>query len=245
MASRPSLAWILLLTAALSGASWNAAAQDAAEARVLFIGNSLTSWNDLPLIVEAMAKSRNIALSTESVTYPDVSLEDHWNRGAVKTIRRGGWKYVVLQQGPSSLLESRNNLREWAKRFATEIRGAGAVPAFYMVWPDRSRRSFFPQVREAYRLASEDNGGLFLPAGEGWLTAWQREPGLDLYGPDNFHPSPLGSYAAAAVIFAGLTGQSPEGLPARLKLRSGSDFKVDERKAAVVLEAARDLAQGR
>ncbi len=40
-----------------------------------------------------------------------------------------------------------------------------------MVWPNRSRRAFFPQVRESYRLASEDSQGVFLPAGDAWLAA--------------------------------------------------------------------------
>jgi len=114
-----------------------------------------------------------------------------------------------------------------------------------MVWPNRSRRAFFPQVRESYRLASEDSQGVFLPAGDAWLAAWAHEEGLDLYGPENFHPSRLGSYAAPAVIFSSLTGQSPEGLPARMKLRNNADYKVDERKGALVLKAAAEVASRR
>ncbi len=216
------------------GSSAEAAPPD----RVLFIGNSLTYWNDLPLLVEAMAAHQGVALVCESVTRADASLEDHWGSKVRDVIRKGGFKYVVLQQGPSSMPDSRANLREWTKRFAEEIRGAGATPALYMVWPDRSRRAFFPQVIESYRLASEDARGLLLPAGEAWLAAWQLDSGLDLYSPDNLHPSRLGTYAAAATILGGLTGVSPIGLPHRLKLRNGDDYKVDEKKAALVLRAA-------
>lgn len=205
--------------------------------RVLFIGNSLTYWNELPWLVEAMAAAKGLLLSSEVVTRADASLEDHWNPSIRERIRGGGFKYVVLQQGPSSLPESRRNLREWTQRFAEEIRAAGAIPALYMVWPDRSRRAFFPQVIESYRLANADVKGVLLPAGEAWLASWELEPGLDLYGPDNFHPSRLGTYAAAATILSGLTGASPIGLPHRLKLRSGDDYRVDEKKAAVVLKA--------
>jgi hypothetical protein len=106
-----------------------------------------------------------------------------------------------------------------------------------MVWPDRSRRAFFPQVIESYRLANDDVKGVLLPAGEAWLAAWQLDPGLDFYSPDNLHPSRLGSYAAAATIMSRLTGASPLGLPHRLKLRNGDNYKVDEKKAALVLKA--------
>ena len=205
--------------------------------RVLFIGNSLTYWNDLPLLVDAMAAAKGLSLSSEAVTRADASLEDHWGDATRGTIRKGGFKWVVLQQGPSSLAESRANLREWTRRFAEEIRAAGATPALYMVWPDRSRRGFFPQVIESYRLANEDAKGVLLPVGEAWLASWQLDSGLGLYSPDNLHPSRLGTYAAAATILSGLTGVSPIGLPHRLKLRNGDDYKVDEKKAALVLRA--------
>ena len=209
--------------------------------RVLFIGNSLTAGNDLPLVVEAMAREKGLSLVSEAVTYPNLSLEDHWERDTQAVIRRGGFKYVVLQQGPSSLPESRENLREWTKRFGEEIRQAGAIPALYMVWPDRSRLAFFSEVKESYRRAAEDVKGVLLPAGEAWLAAWRRDPKLKLYAADNFHPSRLGTYAAAAAILSGLTGVSPQGLPARLQLRNGYDYRVDDREARIVLEAVAEV----
>jgi len=60
-----------------------------------------------------------------------------------------------------------------------------------------------------------------LPAGEAWRAAWRRDSTLALYGPDAFHPSILGTYVAALVIYGGLTGRSPLGLPARLQPLSG------------------------
>ena len=215
------------------------------ETRVLFIGNSLTYWNNLPLLVEAMAQAKSIPLRCEMVAYADASLEDHWSLKTQEKLSGGGFKYVVLQQGPSSLIESRQNLRLWAKRFGEEVRAAGGTPALLMVWPDRSRRAFFPHVHDSYQLASEDVNGIFLPAGEAWQAAWKRDAGLGLYGPDGFHPSTLGTYAAAAAVFASLTNSSPLGLPARLKLRNGDAYKVDERKTAMILEAVEEVTAPR
>ena len=227
---------ILALTLSLVTATTGAAAD-----RILFIGNSLTAWNDLPLVVEAMAKEKGVFLSCEVATHPDFSLEDHWNRDTQSVIRRGGFKYVVLQQGPSSLPASRENLREWTKRFGEEIRRSGATPALYMVWPDRSRLAFFPEVKESYRLAAEDVKGELLPAGEAWVAAWRRDAKLALYGADGFHPSRLGTYAAAAAILSGLFAVSPQGLKARLQLRNGVEYRVDEREARIVLEAVAEV----
>ena len=206
--------------------------------RVLFVGNSLTEGNDLPLPVEALAAAGGRPLVCEKVTYGGVALEDHWNLRTQDRIAAGGWRYVVLQQGPSSLPESRVNLREWTARFDTVIRRAGGTTALYMVWPERSRRAAFPQVSDSYRLAAQDVGGILLPAGDAWIAAWGRDPSLPLYGTDGFHPTLTGSYLAALTIYAGLTGGSPVGLPARLRLQNGVTVDVETRHLASLQAAA-------
>jgi hypothetical protein len=163
-------------------------------------------------------------------------LEDHWTRGTRDLIRGGGFSYVVLQQGPSSLAASRGNLREWTQRFAAEIRASGARPALYMVWPDRSRLAYFAQVQESYRLANDDVEGLLLPAGEAWLAAWKVDPKLELYG-DGF-PSlgdlRRGGYDSLASRKLTFAFRDP-------RLRNGEEYKVDERKAALVLRVVAEL----
>jgi hypothetical protein len=206
--------------------------------RVLFVGNSLTEGNDLPLIVEALARAGGRALAVDAVTYGGVALEDHWSLGTQNRIAAGGFRFVVLQQGPSALPESRANLREWTRRFDTVIRQAGGRTALYMVWPESYRPQAFPEVSASYRLASEDVEGILLPAGDAWVAAWREEPGLRLYGPDGFHPTLLGSYLAALAIYGGLSGASPLGLPSRLQLRNGRTLEVTAREATIAQAAA-------
>jgi len=209
--------------------------------RVLFIGNSLTEANDLPLLVEALATAGGRPLSTDAVVYGGVSLEDHWGLGTQNRIAAGGWRFVVLQQGPSALPASQSNLREWTARFDTVIRRAGATTALYMVWPESYRQEAFPQVAESYRRAAQDVNGLLLPVGEAWLAAWRRDPSLRLYGPDGFHPTLAGSYLAALTIYHGLTGGPTVGLPGRLRLRNGRTVEVDSREAALMQAAAEEV----
>ena len=119
----------------------------------------------------------------------------------------------MLQQGPSSLPESRVLLRDYAKRFAGEAKNAGARTALYMVWPAKARERDFDAVSESYALAAEDADGVLLPAGDAWRDAWRHDPSLELYAEDGFHPSRLGSYLAALTIWRGLSGQPVIGLP--------------------------------
>jgi len=182
--------------------------------RFLFIGNSLTRANNLPAMVEALARAQGHTVETFALAVNNFSLEDHWNQGQAQgAISKGGWTFVVLQQGPSSLPESRVLLRDYAKRFAGEAKNAGAGTALYMVWPAKGRERDFDAVSESYALAAKDADGVLLPAGDAWRDAWRHEASLEFYAEDGFHPSRLGSYLAALTIWRGLSGQSVIGLP--------------------------------
>jgi hypothetical protein len=182
--------------------------------RILFIGNSLTATNDLPAVLEAFARAQGVTIETRTVAFSDHSLEDHWNRReARRAIAEGTWDYVVLQQGPSAMPESRRLLRDYTARFAGEISRAGARSALFMVWPASGRIDDLPAVIESYRLAAHDVSALLLPVGDSWRRLWERDRTARLYGPDGFHPGALGTYLAALVMFQQFTGRSVVGLP--------------------------------
>jgi hypothetical protein len=206
---------------------------------VLFVGNSLTYSNALPEMVRALALAAGDTLRVGVAAYPDWGLEEHWTGGAARSaIRSGDWDVAVLQQGPSSLPESRALLIDYARRFAGEIRAAGAAPALYAVWPSLARSGDFDRASESYRLAADEVDGILLPAGEAWRAAWRENPDLPLYAPDGLHPSVLGTYAAALVIYARLLDRSPMGAPSTLTLRTGAVVQVDPAVAAILQRAA-------
>lgn len=202
---------VLLAALCLSAADLPAQQE---ELRVLFIGNSLTASHDVPRLVEQLTGRGGPRIRSTAITRGGFSLDDHWDAGdAVRAITRGGWAFVVLQQGPSALPESRVQLRAATKKFDAVIRNAGARTALYMVWPSEARAGDFDAVRESYALAAADVGGVFIPAGEAWRAAWRREPRIALYGADRFHPTAKGSLLAALVIAQVLTGRDVVAAP--------------------------------
>jgi len=215
---------------------------------VLFVGNSLTYVNDLPGIVQALADSAGgPALAVETVAFPDYALIDHWNEGVAAgrargDIAKGGWKFVVLQQGPSSVDVNRDTLRLATKLFAQDMAKVGATPALLSAWPTIDRRQDFPRAIESYTLAASDVNGVLLPVAAAWLAAWKRDSTLALYS-DGLHPSVAGSYLSALAVYAALQHHSPVGLPSRLRLRSGATLFVDP-KIATLLQAAAAEATG-
>jgi hypothetical protein len=204
------------------------AAHSQEKLRVLFIGNSLTYSNDIPAIIASIAEStKQKRLDYKTIARPDFSLEDHWNQGdARKEISKGQWDFVVLQQGPSALPESRLLLREYVRKFSDEIERVRARPAIYMVWPAVSRKQDFDRVVESHELAASDVGALLLPVGAAWREALRKSTQLPLYSADNFHSSRLGSYLAAWVIFKCLYGNPTVSLPERVRFGSKSSMTI-------------------
>ncbi len=214
MLTRALLAITLCCGIACSGASSTAPRFATGGIRVLFIGNSLTYYNDLGGMMVAVAVSagdRDIRSAT--VAFPDYALEDHIAEGtALRSLRQSGWEFVVMQQGPSSLPENQLLLANGAKAFDASIRAAGATPVLFMVWPQSNRMQDFPAVRTSYRNAASAVRGIFAPAGDAWTSAWELDPSINLYL-DGLHANPAGTYLAAIVILHQLRGTDPTSLP--------------------------------
>jgi len=229
-----------LLFACAFGCTDPAAPLPAGGRRVLFVGNSLTYVNDLPRTIADMARSvSETTFVHRSVAKPDYALEDHWNDGIAAAIAKDGWQLVVMQQGPSSLPQNQEFLRIWTVQLDVAIKAAGARSALYMVWPAQANFSNFDGVRTSYRNAAIEVGGMFIPAGEAWRTAWAADSTLALYGSDGLHPSPLGTYVLALVHFEMIYGRPATDLPDVGRV-NGQPLNVPEATLALLQQAAHE-----
>jgi hypothetical protein len=224
-ASAALLAAVLLTSPACGGAD----GVGERPLRVLFVGNSLTATNDLPQAFRALAEAGRRPIETQMVAPGGVSLEEHWrSTGARQALDEGRWDVVVLQQGPSTLPGSRAHLRTWTRRWADEARAHGARPALLGAWPEAARREALQGAIDSHAEAASASDATLLPVAAAWRAALRRDPAFELYGPDGFHPSQLGTRLAALVVYAGLTGADPARLP----------LEVDDTVAPVLRAAA-------
>jgi protocatechuate 3,4-dioxygenase beta subunit len=212
--------------------------------RVLFLGNSLTAGNDLPAMVQAMARAGGVTLVYESRTPGGASLEDHWQDGKALGVLAGShWDYLVLQQGPSSRPESQAHLRRWAVRWADEARKQGTTPALYMVWPFQGQANGFTLVSGSYRRAAHTSRSRLLAAGDAWEMALRDQPAVSLFQKDKLHPTRAGTYLAALVITQGLTAVRPSNVPSKLMLADGQILQIPEEQAKVLRRSAENAAE--
>lgn len=182
---------------------------------VLFIGNSLTYMNDLPAMVEQVARAAGDSVRVGMVAGANMAVIDHVNGAgsALATIDQGGWSFVVLQQGPTPAGICRDTLVLAAMRVAPRIRAAGGRPVLFAPWVRRG----FPQslgfATESATQAARAVGGVVAPVGAAWAEALEADPTLQLYAPDGYHPAPAGTLLAALTIHERLRGGDVRDIP--------------------------------
>jgi len=195
--------------------------------RVLFLGNSYTANNRMPLMLGglALASRPPQKITVTSVTPGGQSLRGHW--GAIQRVKppakspiaSGRWDYVVLQDQSMMPLVRPGETIKYAGLLAEAAREAGATPVMYLTWARRNRPQTQTGLTRTYRRAAVEARALLAPVGLAWAAALEAEATLVLHRGDNSHPTVEGSYLAACVFYATLTGRNPVGLPGRLRAR--------------------------
>lgn len=189
--------------------------------RVLFIGNSYTYFNDLPGLLTCLASADGLEIAAESVAEGGMTLLGHLRSGGVvPRIRSGGWDVVVLQEQSSRPIDAPGLMCAAARVLAEEVARAGARTALFLTWTRRDRPDDQVALNSAYYRCARMVGATVVPVGPSWQQVLVERPSAELYAEDGSHPAPMGTYLAACVFYATLTGSSPEGTAVRT-VRSG------------------------
>ena len=87
--------------------------------KILFVGNSLTYYNNLPQMVTDYAWQYNIEINSDIIAKPNYAIIDHLAEGEVhELIKTGNYDYVIIQQGPSSQEDGKRMLIEGGKNYS-------------------------------------------------------------------------------------------------------------------------------
>jgi hypothetical protein len=187
-----------------------------APVKILFIGNSLTYWNEgLDVHMKRLADSSNLALNIETglVVRTSAPLENLWkNTNAREAINERDYDVVVLQEDiPLTDVET---FHEYARKFDAEIKEAGAQTVLFMAWPHKGgyETGVSEQISQAHLDIATELGASVAPVSVAWQRVMEERPDLALYNTDDVHPSLYGTYLAVNVVYATVFGESPVGL---------------------------------
>lgn len=168
---------------------------------ILFIGNSHTFFNDMPLMVKKLAEKDGFDCRVTMLAHGGWFLAQHADQPDVRfDILYGGYDYVVLQEhahpfGPAE------KLHDAAVRLNAMIRQAGSTPVIYECWSMKKEPEVQALMNEVHRSVAEEIDALLAPVGENWWDYKESHPELELYWQDGAHASPDGSRFAAGQIW--------------------------------------------
>lgn len=202
---------------------------------VLFIGNSYTSVNNLPLLVKNLSTSAGKTLNIDSNMPGGYIMSSHLNDvTTLSKISQGNWDYVILQEQSQiptiefirdndmypamtdlkSVVEQYNPCAKiitymtWGRRFGgqqCDPSGTYCSPVF------ANFNHMQDSLTSAYLEISELLNIQCAPVGVTWQNIL-NDTTLVLHSGDNSHPNIDGSYVAALSIFSSIWKQGTSGL---------------------------------
>jgi hypothetical protein len=195
---------------------------------VLFIGNSFTFMNEMPLMFKEIAKSKGKTVHVERVTEGGKSMDWHSKQEKTyTTIRSRKWDYVILQELSNTPAQPDTKTETISLPFFRQLSDSIRKNAectkimLYMTWGYKNGNSQWAEINtyeamqaritSTYLRFSDLLSAQISPVGAVWSQVRSNYPALELYDPDSFHPSPLGSYLSAATFYASIFGDSPYG----------------------------------
>lgn len=222
--------------------------------RVLFIGNSYTFTNKMPLLMQQAAASRGVKVAIEQNAHGGWTLDKHWNDEVSKAvIRKGKWNYIVLQEYSEGAALPTESFRkrilpnmEKFQQLCKEYNPQSTI-ILYMTWGrkngDKKNCFKYPAVcnyfamdeliRKRY-LSMAENKAEISPVGPVWNFLRKYHSDIELYRPDGSHPSLAGSYASALSFYTIICRRNPSHV-------SFKPPKLDSREATIIKRAVRKV----
>ena len=190
--------------------------------RILFIGNSFTYFNNMPFILQQLAAAAGTEVYTRMVAYGGARLSEYLEpefRGhadAEAALAAADWDAVVLQEQSFTPYKDPAAFTASVQKWTEKIHGACThVRIFlYQTWSYRENSAvlqetitdtgytgFYEGLKAGYEAAASATGAAVVPVGTAFYRISRELPDVDLFAPDDYHPSPQGSLAAAMTFY--------------------------------------------
>ncbi|HLO97359.1 MAG TPA: hypothetical protein VK171_02085 [Fimbriimonas sp.] len=180
---------------------------------ILFVGNSHTQANDLPLMVKKM-------FGTTPLTYKVVGgsfLNDiAKGGGATRELKAGKYDAVVLQGAMLSSSHKYKYSQAGAIELANLAKSLGTKPFLFAEWSRRGWKET-EYILGIYGEISKETGATIIPVCKSFDRHLAQHPNAAMWAPDGNHASEQGSYLAALTIYRKLGGrEAPAWKPQKL-----------------------------
>ena len=202
--------------------------------RVLFLGNSYTYANNMPQLLADIANSTGKTLIFDIHAPGGYYIAQHLtNTTSLAKIASGNWDHVVLQDQSMALAYPSTylNFIPYSVKIDSVIKAhnACAQTVFYSTWGRKNgdayvctppecpvdtviTRTYYEMdstITSHYKIFADSVKASMTPVGAAWRYIRQNYPSIELFEPDESHPSLAGSYAAACSFYTTIFRSDP------------------------------------
>jgi hypothetical protein len=201
--------------------------------KILFIGNSFMAVNDLPSLFSQLAQGSGKQVVVASRMPGGCSVGDTiqgtfarmYSPEVYALIKSNEWDYLFLQDRQSRFALSRGVFPGDSKVIEGHIKIRDSLlyfhPCAHMLWfagfglkngmPPYSTTGagMIDSIYQNYKYLEDSAGQVIVPIGPAYLRIIAGYPSIDLWGPDEEHPSLQGSLMIASVLYATVFKSSP------------------------------------
>ena len=201
--------------------------------KILFVGNSYVYTNNLPGVLYNLALSNGDTIIYDSSAPGGYTLAQHTTNGTtLSKINAQNWDYVILQEQSQMPSFPPSQVQSDTYPYAAQLNDlilandSCTETVFFMTWGrkygDASNCAFYPplctfegmqaRLRQSYLEMADNNEAIVAPVGQAFKYSRMADSTINLYTPDNSHPSLAGTYLAACTFYATIFETSPVGI---------------------------------
>lgn len=195
---------------------------------ILFIGNSFTHMNSMPVMFEKLTTSKSYKVNVVMSAKSNHTFKMHAEREDLyEDINRNKYDYVILQGFSRELSFGHEHIDTAVVPYFTKIvdtlykNNPCVKLLLYMTWGYENGYAYsdylgsFDQMSVAIEDGYRYLGDLFnipvIPVGNVWKEVRKNYPDFKLYQADEHHPTKYGSYIVASTIYTAIFRNSPVG----------------------------------
>lgn len=169
--------------------------------KVLFIGNSHTYVNNMPLMFKKKVLELGIDCHVTMIAHPGWSLEKHNANPEVKfNILYGDYDYVVCQEHAHPFGPIENFFRDM-RIIKSYIDQTNSKMVIYPTWAPKDNPFAQTIMSDSHKMIAEELSAMIAPVDIRWTESLNKHPEINLFGPDGAHASVEGSNLIATAIF--------------------------------------------
>jgi len=194
---------------------------------ILFVGNSYTHMNSMPVIFDKIAEAKGVKMHVEMNAFSNHSFKMHSLRPDLYAkLRERKWDYVILQGFSRELSYPQKHIDTASVPYIQQILDSVYASnsctnvMLYMTWGYKDGFAERPEVdsytkmsdsiRKGYEYISTKYNLPIVPVGQVWQDV-RNNSKINLYREDGQHPTLEGSFLIAYTFFTAIFKNTPIG----------------------------------